>query len=226
MPRTVFAAGQPGACASQRKRSQDGRLSDELGAYARVRLSPGETIVGRSCGGGGYGPPHERRLPELPSTSGRLDLAPRRPRRLRGARRRRRHRRYECNHVATSRLPGVRLDLRAPLKAIPVGLGYTRARVSPLIQTVTRTNRLSSSNSKKYAEPAALLDRAVSEHSGELLLRGGFTCDLVGDNVRQSVLHALVGAKKRSIRDPRPSIANCKAPSAEPTWAEPSRRVV
>jgi N-methylhydantoinase B len=38
----------------------EGTLSDELGAYAQIRLRAGETIVGHTCGGGGYGPPHER----------------------------------------------------------------------------------------------------------------------------------------------------------------------
>jgi N-methylhydantoinase B len=52
--------GLPGACASQQKLSRDGILSDELGAYAQVRLEPGERLVGHTCGGGGYGPPHER----------------------------------------------------------------------------------------------------------------------------------------------------------------------
>jgi len=52
--------GQPGGRASQRKRSTDGALSDELGSYAHVRLKPGERIVGQTCGGGGYGLPHTR----------------------------------------------------------------------------------------------------------------------------------------------------------------------
>ena len=52
--------GLSGACASQQKLSANGTLSDELGAYAQVRLQPGERLVGRTCGGGGYGPPHER----------------------------------------------------------------------------------------------------------------------------------------------------------------------
>lgn len=52
--------GLPGSCASQQKLSDDGTLSDELGAYAQVRLHPGERLVGHTCGGGGYGPPHER----------------------------------------------------------------------------------------------------------------------------------------------------------------------
>jgi N-methylhydantoinase B len=52
--------GLPGGRASQRKASRDGMLSDELGSYARVRLEPGEALVGHTCGGGGYGPPHER----------------------------------------------------------------------------------------------------------------------------------------------------------------------
>jgi N-methylhydantoinase B len=54
--------GGPGGRASQRKRSVDGSLSDELGSYAQVRLGPGERIVGQTCGGGGYGPPHLREL--------------------------------------------------------------------------------------------------------------------------------------------------------------------
>jgi N-methylhydantoinase B len=52
--------GLPGGTASQRKRGVDGRLSDELGSYAQVTLRSEETIVGQTCGGGGYGPPHER----------------------------------------------------------------------------------------------------------------------------------------------------------------------
>ena len=50
----------PWGSASQQKAAADGTLSDELGAYAHVRLRPGETIVGHTCGGGGYGPPDER----------------------------------------------------------------------------------------------------------------------------------------------------------------------
>jgi N-methylhydantoinase B len=52
--------GLPGGTASQQKVAADGSVSDELGSYARVRLEPGETILGQTCGGGGYGPPHER----------------------------------------------------------------------------------------------------------------------------------------------------------------------
>jgi N-methylhydantoinase B len=52
--------GLPGGTASQQKVTADGSISDELGSYARVRLEPGETILGQTCGGGGYGPPHER----------------------------------------------------------------------------------------------------------------------------------------------------------------------
>ncbi len=59
-PSEGVRGGHAGACASQRKRFADGSLSDELGSYAHVRLAPGETIVGHSCGGGGYGPPHLR----------------------------------------------------------------------------------------------------------------------------------------------------------------------
>jgi N-methylhydantoinase B len=52
--------GFEGGKAMQKKRARDGSLSDELGSYALVRLEPGETLVGHTCGGGGYGPPHER----------------------------------------------------------------------------------------------------------------------------------------------------------------------
>jgi N-methylhydantoinase B len=52
--------GSPGGCASQQKRSADGTCSDELGAYARLRLKPGETLVAKTCGGGGYGAPIDR----------------------------------------------------------------------------------------------------------------------------------------------------------------------
>ncbi len=52
--------GLPGGRASQRRRSADGSCSDELGAYARLRLQPGETLVAETCGGGGYGAPTDR----------------------------------------------------------------------------------------------------------------------------------------------------------------------
>lgn len=52
--------GLPGSRASQQKLSSDGNLSAELGSYAQVKLVPGERLVGHTCGGGGYGPPHER----------------------------------------------------------------------------------------------------------------------------------------------------------------------
>ncbi|MBM3677047.1 MAG: hydantoinase B/oxoprolinase family protein, partial [Actinobacteria bacterium] len=52
--------GLDGGRASQRKVAVDGAVSDELGSYALVRLEPGETLVGHTCGGGGYGPPSER----------------------------------------------------------------------------------------------------------------------------------------------------------------------
>ena len=59
-PSEGVRGGHDGARASQRKRTADGALSDELGSYAQLRLTPGERIVGHSCGGGGYGPPHLR----------------------------------------------------------------------------------------------------------------------------------------------------------------------
>jgi N-methylhydantoinase B len=59
-PSAGVRGGLPGATASQRTRGVDGSLSEELGSYAQVALQPGETIVGHTCGGGGYGPPHER----------------------------------------------------------------------------------------------------------------------------------------------------------------------
>jgi len=59
-PSVGVRGGLPGGTASQRKRGVDGGLSDELGSYAQVVLHPGETLVGHTCGGGGYGPPHER----------------------------------------------------------------------------------------------------------------------------------------------------------------------
>jgi N-methylhydantoinase B len=54
--------GGSGGKASQRRRAADGSLSDELGSYAQLRLGAGERIVGRTCGGGGYGPPHRREI--------------------------------------------------------------------------------------------------------------------------------------------------------------------
>ena len=59
--------GGPGGKASQRKRSADGSVSGELGSYAQLRLVPGERIVGHSCGGGGYGPPHLREVARVVS---------------------------------------------------------------------------------------------------------------------------------------------------------------
>lgn len=52
--------GQDGSCAQQRKRDAHGALSDEMGAYARVPLRPGESIVSICSGGAGYGPPEQR----------------------------------------------------------------------------------------------------------------------------------------------------------------------
>lgn len=52
--------GDDGTCAQQRTRALDGSESGELGAYARVTLQPGESMISVSCGGAGYGPPHER----------------------------------------------------------------------------------------------------------------------------------------------------------------------
>jgi N-methylhydantoinase B len=51
--------GLAGAPARQFKRGREGKLV-EAPACGRVVLEPGETIVSRSCGGGGYGPPRER----------------------------------------------------------------------------------------------------------------------------------------------------------------------
>lgn len=51
--------GLPGARAEQHRRRADGTL-EALGAHGRVVLAPGEAIVSRSTGGGGYGPPSER----------------------------------------------------------------------------------------------------------------------------------------------------------------------
>jgi N-methylhydantoinase B len=58
-PRGVRGGGDADT-ARQQKRFADGRLSDELGCYARVTLDMGETVVSRSSGGGGYGDPAER----------------------------------------------------------------------------------------------------------------------------------------------------------------------
>jgi N-methylhydantoinase B len=63
-PARGVRGGLDGGAAQQRKRYRDGTVSDELGSYARVVLERGETIISVSCGGGGYGPPGERR-PDL-----------------------------------------------------------------------------------------------------------------------------------------------------------------
>ncbi len=52
--------GHDGTLAQQRKMHADGSVSAELGAYAEVRLEPGEAIVSVCCGGAGYGAPAER----------------------------------------------------------------------------------------------------------------------------------------------------------------------
>lgn len=51
--------GGTGGRSGQFKRLADGTL-EPLPAYAQVKLSPGESIVSISCGGGGYGLPSER----------------------------------------------------------------------------------------------------------------------------------------------------------------------
>ena len=51
--------GLPGGRSAQFKRNLDGSLS-EVDAYGGVVLQPGETLVCRCCGGGGYGNPFER----------------------------------------------------------------------------------------------------------------------------------------------------------------------
>lgn len=51
--------GLPGARAEQFRRRVDGSL-ERLGAHGQVVLEAGETIVSRSTGGGGYGPPTDR----------------------------------------------------------------------------------------------------------------------------------------------------------------------
>jgi N-methylhydantoinase B len=54
--------GAPGASAQQFTQDAGGRRR-EVDSFALVVLEPGETMVSICCGGGGYGPPHER-LPE------------------------------------------------------------------------------------------------------------------------------------------------------------------
>lgn len=51
--------GLPGARAEQYKRTPEGEL-EPLEPCAVVQLQPGETIISKSCGGGGYGVPAER----------------------------------------------------------------------------------------------------------------------------------------------------------------------
>jgi N-methylhydantoinase B len=57
---TGVRGGDDGTRAEQRVRGADGEVSGELGAYARVPLREGETIISVSCGGAGYGAPAER----------------------------------------------------------------------------------------------------------------------------------------------------------------------
>ena len=51
--------GGAGAKAKQFKRERDGSLRP-LGAFDHVKLNAGESVLGFSCGGGGYGSPFER----------------------------------------------------------------------------------------------------------------------------------------------------------------------
>ncbi|WP_205648911.1 hydantoinase B/oxoprolinase family protein [Acuticoccus kandeliae] len=58
-PAAGAAGGGAGALADQYKRRTDGTL-EKLPACHAVKLSPGETVLSYSCGGGGYGRPETR----------------------------------------------------------------------------------------------------------------------------------------------------------------------
>jgi len=58
-PALGVRGGGAGAAASQFKRAKDGSLTP-LDAFGHVKLLPGESVVGFSCGGGGYGAAYER----------------------------------------------------------------------------------------------------------------------------------------------------------------------
>lgn len=58
-PALGVRGGQCGALCRPAMRRADGSV-EELDAWARVELRPGETIISISTGGGGYGPPYER----------------------------------------------------------------------------------------------------------------------------------------------------------------------
>lgn len=58
-PALGVRGGQSGALCRPALRRADGSV-EELDAWARVVLQPGETIISISSGGGGYGQPHER----------------------------------------------------------------------------------------------------------------------------------------------------------------------
>ncbi|MEU7815943.1 hydantoinase B/oxoprolinase family protein [Pseudonocardia sp. NPDC049154] len=58
-PAAGAAGGTAGARARQLLRRADGSLED-LPVSGLVELRPGETVVSESCGGGGYGAPHDR----------------------------------------------------------------------------------------------------------------------------------------------------------------------
>jgi N-methylhydantoinase B len=53
--------GMAGAPARNLIQRVDGR-TEEANGWATIRLVPGDRISGFSCGGGGYGPPHERSI--------------------------------------------------------------------------------------------------------------------------------------------------------------------
>ena len=59
-PPSGARGGLAGACAEQRLRDVDGTLGEPLPSYGRIMVQPGQRIVSKSCGGGGYGPPWER----------------------------------------------------------------------------------------------------------------------------------------------------------------------
>ena len=61
-PPLGIRGGHAGGRSAQFKRTRDGRL-DPVAPCGGVVLHPGETIVARCCGGGGYGDPHAR-VPE------------------------------------------------------------------------------------------------------------------------------------------------------------------
>jgi N-methylhydantoinase B len=78
--------GLAGGRSAQFKRRRDGEL-EPLEPCGGVVLEPGETIVARCCGGGGYGDPHDRAPESVRADVAEGWVSPERAREVYGVRR-------------------------------------------------------------------------------------------------------------------------------------------